>query len=570
MRTEQMPDDHIISRRQDVNRKLNESWMARESLAATMAASHMRSTRLNPTMAAASAVKGIQSWLKTTVKAPKTQPLPPRSNKIADEVAEELKQALVDRRVKTVLTRSLSLLVQDPSKTARLYQENQTASEICSDLIANEVVEERAFNLVDLGRIARNATTFRNVYPLLAPMISVAENADDVVLQQMALAGVGFTCRTGQEVVALNAALERIGLDFDEVRLRDANPCKARSHLNSLIRLGASEICVDSAAEVKRVAVAYSNAGRTEDLSKITLCVQLNALPCCCPVEAQGSVALPFCPACAEEELQAVVAAGRLLGMNRIDLALNMDGLPLLPVPMLDSILLPAAALVGMENTDTDTVQRALAATSAAALAVEAATGRVPAINFDGLPTGSSQSSEALAAFHALLAASLPRQARGGARLLTVEAGGVLLAGGSHLAARVQGSRRVPVPSAPSAAMEEDAYQATQYYLDDGCYGSLSGLLLDTDKDGRRRRPVISTTLDARGKPLPRTELAPATVWGPTCDGVDCVAKLATLPPSLGAGDWVVVEDVGAGRPRGRATDFNGLKTAEPVYCLHR
>ena len=61
--------------------------------------------------------------------------------------------------------------------------------------------------------------------------------------------------------------------------------------------------------------------------------------------------------------------------------------------------------------------------------------------------------------------------------------------------------------------------------------------------------------------------LIPVSVWGPTCDSIDCVRELAHLPRGLGVGDWLVYESMGA-YTLCAASSFNGLRRSEVRYTV--
>lgn len=87
------------------------------------------------------------------------------------------------------------------------------------------------------------------------------------------------------------------------------------------------------------------------------------------------------------------------------------------------------------------------------------------------------------------------------------------------------------------------------YYLDDGVYGALSGMIFDHAKY------QFKVT---RGG---RTQLS--TLAGPTCDSLDIIARGEQLP-ELEIGDLVYVENIGA-YSIASATSFNGLPIAPTV-----
>ncbi|MBE4601714.1 type III PLP-dependent enzyme [Vibrio navarrensis] len=88
------------------------------------------------------------------------------------------------------------------------------------------------------------------------------------------------------------------------------------------------------------------------------------------------------------------------------------------------------------------------------------------------------------------------------------------------------------------------------YYLDDGIYGSFSGLMFDDAK-----YPLV--TIKQGG------ELLPSVLSGPTCDSVDVIAENIMLP-KLENGDLVIGRTMGA-YTSATATDFNFFKRAQTI-----
>lgn len=88
------------------------------------------------------------------------------------------------------------------------------------------------------------------------------------------------------------------------------------------------------------------------------------------------------------------------------------------------------------------------------------------------------------------------------------------------------------------------------YYLDDGIYGSFSGLMFDD-----AQYPLV--TLKQGG------EYLPSVLAGPTCDSIDVIAENVMLP-QLDNGDLVVGRMMGA-YTSATATDFNFFKRAQTI-----
>lgn len=56
-----------------------------------------------------------------------------------------------------------------------------------------------------------------------------------------------------------------------------------------------------------------------------------------------------------------------------------------------------------------------------------------------------------------------------------------------------------------------------------------------------------------------------SSVWGPTCDSIDCVCPATELPAGLGVGDWLGFRNMGAYTVCA-ASQFNGFERSSVVY----
>lgn len=64
------------------------------------------------------------------------------------------------------------------------------------------------------------------------------------------------------------------------------------------------------------------------------------------------------------------------------------------------------------------------------------------------------------------------------------------------------------------------------------------------------------------------TTMDRCSVWGPTCDSIDCVQPLASLPTELlKVGDWLRWKNMGA-YTICAASQFNGFRRSEVRYTV--
>ncbi|KAI7260203.1 Ornithine, partial [Hortaea werneckii] len=134
----------------------------------------------------------------------------------------------------------------------------------------------------------------------------------------------------------------------------------------------------------------------------------------------------------------------------------------------------------------------------------------------------------------------------------------------------------------------EDKHRAVpsyMLYMNDGVYGNFSSIMFDHQhpipqilSTGRRQDGFNYSTDSLADSGYTSAEddgdnatstSRPAieySIWGPTCDGIDCIAEKWTSSETLDVGDWLYFEDMGA-YTKCSATRFNGFTNLhETVY----
>jgi len=109
----------------------------------------------------------------------------------------------------------------------------------------------------------------------------------------------------------------------------------------------------------------------------------------------------------------------------------------------------------------------------------------------------------------------------------------------------------------PAQEKDVDASKSIMYYINDGVYHSFNCLFYD--------HAVVSPILisDAADQATP---LYKSSIWGPTCDGLDCVVKEMLLP-ELQQGEFMVWREMGAYTISG-AVAFNGIPVPKCIYTV--
>jgi len=97
-------------------------------------------------------------------------------------------------------------------------------------------------------------------------------------------------------------------------------------------------------------------------------------------------------------------------------------------------------------------------------------------------------------------------------------------------------------------------------YINDGVYGAFNCILFD--------HQVVHPYVLSMDGSFHVSEDEPkslSSVWGPTCDSIDCVSTKTMLPKSLRVGDWLGFDNMGAYTVCA-ASQFNGFEVSKVIY----
>ncbi|OBZ72018.1 Ornithine decarboxylase [Grifola frondosa] len=145
---------------------------------------------------------------------------------------------------------------------------------------------------------------------------------------------------------------------------------------------------------------------------------------------------------------------------------------------------------------------------------------------------------------------------------LIAEPGRYYVAKAFSLAANVI-ARRAP-PGVEHGSQDGDMGDPEQpsvmYYINDGVYGAFNCILFDHQVP----QPFVLSLNGSFHVPA-SVPLRASSVWGPTCDSIDCVCPVTQLPMSLRVGDWLGFESMGAYTVCA-ASQFNGFEVSNVIY----
>jgi len=380
---------------------------------------------------------------------------------------------------------------------------------------------EDAFFVVDVGAALDRLELWRSLLPEVEPFYAVKCCPDPMLLYSLAQAGIGFDCASRAEMEAL------LGLGVDSSRILYANPCKQPSHLRFAAKHNVPLSVVDSDDELRKHAEIYPNG-------ELLLRIAVDDSQAQCVMSCKYGAPL-----------------SRTTGLlqRATELGLRVRG-----------VSFHVGSGCYSPDAFVDAVERASAVfDEAAALGTP-----LHVLDIGGGFPGVDTEELSFAAIATSLRAALQREfpAARGVRLIA-EPGRFLAAATHTLAVNIIGKKHVsaaPADDAAAAAAPSEA--ATMYFVNDGLYGSFNCVLYDH----AHPEPLLLPTPPIAAAATVGAPAALASIWGPTCDGLDCVVKETRLPSlPVGQASWLYFEDMGAYTSAAGST-FNGMPLPTKLY----
>jgi ornithine decarboxylase len=366
---------------------------------------------------------------------------------------------------------------------------------------------EDPFFLVDLHAVQSRIDLWHAHLPDVEPFYAVKCNPDPTLLSLLASNGVNFDCASRTEMH------EVLQLGVDSSRIVYANPCKQPSHARYAAAQGVQLLVFDSESELHKIAACHPR-------SDLIIRIQVDDSKAQCVMSDKYGAPLADVP--------------RLLRLAR-ELGLSVRGV---------------SFHVGSGCYSVDSFVDAVE--SAARVHRIAADCGTPMDlvdiggGFPGVDTAQLSFAAIASALRPVLAQHFPR-ARG---VRVIAEPGRFFAATSHtLAVNVIGKKYVTAPDGSAHAM---------YYVNDGLYGSLNCVVYD------HAHPEFRVLPDVLGGAEDCGTWHSSSIWGPTCDGFDCIVKQAQLP-RLEVGRWLYFEDMGA-YTSAAGSNFNGMPLPQKYY----
>lgn len=370
-----------------------------------------------------------------------------------------------------------------------------TPVEVIRDIVETGTQED-PFYVMDLGEVVARYRRWKELMPRVEPFYAVKCNDDKLLVSTLAALGAGFDCASKAEIELITT------LGIEPERIIFANPAKMASHIRYSSAVGVDCMTFDSETELVKIKQYMPHA-------QLVIRIRCDAESAQCPLGIKFGC-------------DPVTEAPRLLKLAAV-LGLEVMGV---------------SFHVGSGAMETAVYARAIALCRAMfGIAASVGHARMRLLDLGGGFPGGSDTDiyEVAQVINSALEEHFPMR---GVRVIA-EPGRYFAAAAYTLAACVHAKREI------ASKVDEEDGTHTMYFINDGVYGSFNCVLYDHQK--------------VTAEPLyPSSEaFLPCSVWGPTCDGLDCVLNSTRLP-ALRLGDWVFFRDMGA-YTLPVASSFNGF-----------
>ncbi|CAK1543499.1 unnamed protein product [Leptosia nina] len=359
--------------------------------------------------------------------------------------------------------------------------------------IVDEGMQEDPFYVMDLGEVVERYQNWKDLMPRVEPFYAVKCNDDKLLVRTLASLGAGFDCASKAEIQLV------MDMGIKPERIIFANPAKMASHIRYATARGVTTMTFDSETELHKIKQCSPDA-------QLVIRIRCDAADAQCPLGIKFG-----CEPLTEAPRLLKLAA--VLKLNVVGVSFHVgsgagESLVYARGIKMARVLFDLGETLGLKD--------------------------MRLLDIGGGFAGNSNSD--LREVSQVINAAIETNFGGRDVRVIAEPGRYFAAAAYTLAAMIHASREL------STGTDEGH---TMYFINDGVYGSFNCVLYDHQT--------------VAAEPLEPSSTRPTTcsIWGPSCDGLDCVIGSCQLPPQH-TGSWLVFRDMGA-YTLPVASPFNGF-----------
>lgn len=396
-----------------------------------------------------------------------------------------------------------------PRAVANKYEVVEVTQTI-EDLIHAKIKEdardkEEAFYFVDLGAVIKRYQLWVKHMPRVKPFYAIKCNPNSAIVQTLANLGANFDCASSAEISQV------LGSNVAASRIIYANPTKMKSHINFAKTMGVELMTFDNADELRKVAQVYPEA-------KLVLRIITDDSHSVCRFSTKFGAPMNV--------VESLLTLGKELNLNIVGVSFHV-GSGCMSIKSFEGAIKNAhevfqmAQKIGYNMTLLDLG------------------GGWPGTDDDKI--NFAHIGDALTP---MLNELFPTSVE-----IIAEPGRFFVAQSHTLVVNVFAKRIV----------EDGHSKQFLYYINDGVYQSFNCIFFDHAIP----EPLVLANEENKAK----ANMFKCTIFGPTCDSMDCIGKDLLLP-ELSVGDYLYFKNMGA-YTTAAASPFNGFKSCPTTYYIH-
>ena len=448
------------------------------------------------------------------------------------------------------------------------------------------VTTDDSFVIVDVDKVSEQHATWTSELPTVRPFYAVKCNPDKRIVKRLVELGAGFDCASKREIELVTS----MGAKAEDVVF--AHPCKQASHLKFAAEAGVSLVTFDNANELDKIKLFHPSArcllrfapddadaacvlsnkygAHVKDVYSLfeRACdLDLDVVGVSFHVGSGATDASAWVAAC--ELARASLDTGRLFfpDMNLVDVGGGFPGYATSQISFagVAALLRPTIQRLFPKSENFQLIAepgRFMVATSSVLFCT------VTAVRSDRHSSSSRQmvyvNDGTYGSFNCRYNDHISFDESNclyfpGVRCLsyaTAAADTILPQKKKILVVRKDSSELTSMTATEDDDVEIDSIASES---------SASTPLTSRDSGALRGRGERATSPgDDDGEPS-EARMIQSSLWGPTCDGLDCIAESVLLPATTRAGDWMYFPRMGA-YTMAAGTSFNGIEPPVTVY----
>ncbi|KAF8935094.1 hypothetical protein BGZ58_005255 [Dissophora ornata] len=378
---------------------------------------------------------------------------------------------------------------------------------------------ENAFYVADLGEVYRQHLRWKALLPRIEPFFAMKCNPDPMVMRLLASLGAGFDCASKNEIQSV------LEIGVDPSRIIYANPCKQNSFVKYANANNVSMMTFDNAEELHKIKRFHPEA-------QLVLRILTDDSKSLCKLGLKFGAPL--------DTTGFLLATAQELGLNVIGISFH----------------------VGSGCFDANAFGEAVIR---ARRVFDQAKDYGFAFNFldvgGGFPSAHVTEGITFEKVATILGPTV--NALFGPEVRVIAEPGRYYVGSAYtLATQVIARRTINRDLADVLSPELSQSPSHMYYINDGMYGSFNCIMFDHQVC--EPKVLLKDGAFAYQQPLVQVPHGYASVWGPTCDSIDCISAKSRLP-LMESGDWLYFDNMGAYTITA-ASQFNGFRKSEILY----